>query len=233
MSLPAPGFKLLGRGFAKNIVLIPGWATDYRVFNNLELDYNYLLPVGISPFDFKAKLLSLLQERGYKSVSVLGYSLGGFLACDFAAEYSDMVEELILLGIRKSYGAGALKQARQGIASNARAFLYRFYLNCFSGYDREGLAWFRQNLLSNYLQDFSLPDLAMGLDYLSSNRIDAAKLKDIKKIRIFHGEEDLVAPLEEALEVKSALAQAEFNLMKNKGHLLFLSPEFKEYFYNG
>jgi len=233
MNWAGKGFKFLDRGFAKTLVLVPGWATDQRIFDTLDLDYNYLLPIGISPFDFKFKLFDLLKERHYDNISLFGYSLGGFMVCDFSSEYPHMVEELILLSIRKSYNAKVLKETRKGIKNNRRAFLYKFYLNCFSRYDKEGLAWFRSNLLDSYLQDISADELALGLDYLSSAKIESEKLKSIRKIRLFHGRDDLIAPLQETAEIKSGLTQAKLNLLDNRGHFLFLNKGFRKDFYHG
>lgn len=230
MNYSNSGFNYIDRGFKRNLVLIPGWATDYRIFSRLELDYNYFVPVDIAAYRFKEELLKLLKQRGYKSISILGYSLGGFLASDFAAEYPERVGELILFAVRKAYNNTALSQIKQSLASNAKAFLYKFYLNCFSKGDREGLSWFRNNLLDAYLDNHCPGRLNQGLDYLSSARIDTEKLSCIKEIAIFHGENDLIAPLKEALEIKHALPKARLNLLPGKGHIFFLSGGLKEYF---
>ena len=64
---------------------------------------------------------------------------------------------------------------------------------------------------------------------ISSNaEMNHGSLSGVRKIRIFHGAEDRIAPLEEALEIKSSLAHAEFICMNGTGHLLFLNPDFKE-----
>ncbi|MBU0880591.1 MAG: alpha/beta hydrolase [Candidatus Omnitrophica bacterium] len=74
-------FKLISTPGAKDtMLLIPGWATDYRIFNNLNIKYNYLLPVEFSPFMFSEDLLAAMKENGIKKISVLGWSMGGFIA---------------------------------------------------------------------------------------------------------------------------------------------------------
>ena len=37
-------FKYIDRQKPETAVLVPGWATDYRIFDTLDLDYNYLMP---------------------------------------------------------------------------------------------------------------------------------------------------------------------------------------------
>jgi len=53
----------------------------------------------------------------------------------------------------------------------------------------------------------------------------------VKKIKIFHGTEDTIAPLGEAEELGSRLPQAEFIRITGAGHCPFLSRKFRDVFY--
>lgn len=227
----ASEFRLQDRGFEKITVLIPGWATDYRIFNALNLNYNYLLPTRISPFKFSDELSKLLDEKSIDKISLFGWSLGGFLAVDFALKNLDRVDELILLGIRKKFPEKELDEARHQLKKNKKAYLYKFYLECFSGDCKEGLAWFKKNLLKDYIRQMHLKNLIYGLDYLSQARINAEFLAPINKIRIFHGEKDNIAPLREAKEIKSYLPKAKFISLGGVGHIPFLAQNFIGKFY--
>jgi pimeloyl-[acyl-carrier protein] methyl ester esterase len=226
------GFKLLERNFKKTILLVPGWATDYRIFSILELDYNYLLPIEFSPSDFKDRLSELLNEKSLDKISVLGWSLGAFLAAEFAAQNPSRIDELILVSVRKNFEPKTLEEAKLRLKKNKRAYLYKFYLDCFSDSDREGLRWFRNNLLQDYISKMELDDLMQGLDYLSAARLDFKSLAPIKKIRVFQGLEDKIAPVREIEETKDHLPQAELVYMSGAGHIPFLSKIFRERFYN-
>ncbi len=226
-------FKFVNRGFKDTAVLIPGWATDYRIFGTLELNYNYVLPVKFSPFNLKEELLEFLRETAIERISLFGWSLGGFLAAEIAAQYPERIGELILLSIRKDYCPGLLKDIRQKIKKNKCAYLYKFYRGCFSPEDQDGLKWFKNKLLMRYAHQISLESLLLGLDYLSNVKIEPASLKKLKKIRIFHGRDDLVAPFKEARQIKSGLPQAEFICLPKAGHIPFLNPQFKKIFYYG
>lgn len=226
-------FRFLDRGFKDTLVLIPGWATDYRIFNSLDLDYNYLLTTKLYPFNFNSALLDKIDKQRLCEISIFGFSLGGFLACGFAAKYPQTISELILVGIRRNYQPKALVQIREHLSKNRRAWLYKLYKSCFSGLDKQGLSWFKKNLLEEYIAKIGPEELIWGLDYLASHRIEPRALADIEKIRIFHGSDDAVAPLEEALEIKSKLPQAEFIHLSGLGHISFLNPVFKERFYHG
>ncbi|MGA2774850.1 MAG: hypothetical protein ABSE81_02165 [Candidatus Omnitrophota bacterium] len=223
--------KFVNRGFKDNLVLIPGWATDYRIFQPLELNYNYLLVSEFSPFSFTQDLSQYLKSNSIAKISILGWSLGGFLAADFTVRNRDNVEQLILLGMREKYKVQALTGIEEKLKKNRVAWLYKFYLDCFSRNDRQGLSWFRKELLKDYLKKQELLGLIAGLDYLSRVALDINSLKQIESLRIFHGSADIIAPLKEALAIKAQLPKAEFVSVQKVGHALFLSSSFKDIFH--
>ncbi len=233
MTSKASQFKLLDRGFKKNIVLIPGWATDYRIFSSLELDYNYILPEKLNLFGFNADLLQLLNKKSIDNALLFGWSLGGFLAVEFALKNPERVDEVILLGIRKRFDSKKLEEVKRKIKKNKKAYLYKFYLECFSDAEKEELAWFRKYLLRDYLRQMKLEDLISGLDYFSKVHIDLEPLASIKRLIFFHGLDDKIAPVKEIEEIKSSLPSQEFIIMPEAGHMPFLNRNFLERFKNG
>ncbi len=230
MISPVSKFKSFNRGFKKTIALIPGWATDYRIFNTLELNYNYLLPIECHPFNFAKELRESLDRESIDRISLFGWSMGGFLAADFASKNPDRVDELILLSVQKKFSPDLLEDIKLMLKKNKKAFLYRLYLNSFSEADKEGLTWFKQRLLMSYIDELKLEDLLCGLDYLSRTQINPESLAGIKKIIIFHGREDKIASFNEAQQIKSELSQAEFICLRGTGHVTFLNQKFKEKF---
>ena len=233
MISPVSKFKLSNRGFNKTIVLIPGWATDYRIFNALDLNYNYLLPIEYDPFNFERDLKELLNREAIDKVSLFGWSMGGFLAADFASKNPDRVDELILLSVQKKFSPELLQDIKLKLKQNMRAFLYKLYFNYFSREDKEGLSWFKDHLLMSYIDELKLEDFLCGLDYLSQTQINPESLAGIKRIRIFHGQDDKIASLDEAHQIKSELSQAEFICLPGTGHVPFFNRKFKEKFLNG
>lgn len=224
----------MSKGFKDTITLIPGWATDYRIFANLELrKYNYLLPVKLCPFTFKKDLLEQLKKKSLNKISLFGFSMGGFLAVDFALSYPERIDELILLSIRRKFASAVLKEIEEKLKKNKNAYLYKFYLDCFSRDDAEQLKWFKKHLLPDYKNKMELKSLIKGLDYLSRREINPESLAGIQKIRIFHGGKDWIAPLNEAREIASYLPQAEFVCLPKRGHFLFLNPQFMDKFSHG
>jgi pimeloyl-ACP methyl ester carboxylesterase len=217
-------FRFLDRGRKDSIVLIPGWATDHRIFDLLDLDYNYILPIGYSPFWGADGFTRFLRERKIEKVSLFGWSLGGFRACDFAARYPGMVSELILVGIRERYDPEGLDSIEQQLRRNKRGYLYKFYSQCF--FDKDERARFKMGLMKSYLKELSLESLLDSLDHLRSAEIKPEGLRKAERITILHGTGDRIAPIEEARRISEGLKNARFVPVAGAGHMPFLNSEF-------
>ena len=218
-------FKFIDKGFKDLAVLIPGWATDYRIFGTLDLEFNYLVPLNLHPDTFEKDLLEALREHNVKKLSLFGWSLGGFLASSFASRHKGLIDRLILVSVRKKYDKDELDRIKINLTKNKRGFLYKFYSQCF--FKKENMRWFRKNLLKPYSEELDLNYLTDSLDYLRGAEMNPELLKPIKKIKIIHGECDSIAPLVEALWLKERLPHAEFISLKNAGHMPFLEDGFR------
>lgn len=215
--------KFIDRGFKENIVLIPGWATDWRIFGNLYLNYNYLLPVEFDPFSFEKELMQELNKRLLSKISLFGWSLGGFLAAEFAVKNPERIEELSLLSIRQRFDHAVLKSIESKLKVNKEAYLRKFYFSFFCDSEEKMQVWFKRNLLNNYLEEMELNNLINGLSYLSEAKIAPGLLSGFKKIKIVHGSEDKIVPLNEVIAIKSQLAAAKFICLPQTGHVPFLA----------
>ncbi len=214
-------FKFVDRGFKKTLLLVPGWASDVRIFSRLDLKYNYLFVSKIRLSSFTEDAGQALEERALEKVSLFGHSLGGFLVRDFALAFPQKTEELFLAGIRKRYGREEIQGVAERVKKNRAAFLRRFYADCFAEEDKEWL-WFKENLLKAYLEEMRLEGLLEGLDYLSKVSMEPKDLQDIKKLTIYHGAEDKIAPLKEASEIAKGVPHARFIVVPNAGHMVFI-----------
>lgn len=220
-------FRYLDRGYQRNIVLIPGWATDYRIFNLLNLKFNYLLPLDFSPATFEDSILNTLGDNKIEKISLLGWSLGGFVAAEFSAKHPNLVDELILVSIRKKYKKEAIDEIKELLKKSKKGYLYKFYGQCFSR--KVSLSWFKKNLLKTYCQDFDLDYLLTTLDYLEKSQIFTQELSGIKRIKIIHGENDRIAPIDEAREVQKNINGSELIVVKDSGHIPFLEADLGKY----
>ncbi|MEA3305919.1 MAG: alpha/beta hydrolase [Candidatus Omnitrophota bacterium] len=219
------GFKYIDRGKKDSIALIPGWATDYRIFSRLDLKFNYLIPVDFSPFTFEKSFFEALKENNITRISLLGWSLGGFLAAEIASKHTRLIDRLVLVSIRKKYKKEELKAVKKHLRKSRRGYLYRFYTRCFS--EKGEMSFFRKNLLKDYCDGFNLDYLFTALDYLKTAEIKPELLKRVEKVKIIHGEFDKIAPIREAMDIKNGLPQAEFITIDKAGHMPFFKDAFK------
>ncbi len=219
-------FKYLDRGYQKAIVLIPGWAADYRIFDSLDLKFNYLLPLNFSPFTFEKSLLNVLRDKGIAKVSLFGWSLGGFLGVEFALKHKDLIDELILISVRKKYKEKEIAVIKELLKKSKKGYLYKFYARCF--FKKISLSRFKENLFKSYCEQFDLEYLFAALDYLGRTKIEPKELDRIERVKIIHGEADKIAPIKEARSIKNS-TRAEFIAIKNSGHIPFLEVDLGKY----
>lgn len=226
-------FEFIPRGFSDTAVLIPGWASDCRIFAGLDLPYNYLLPARINFSDFQRELLGALEKNSLQKTHLLGWSLGVFLAMEFAAKNPSWIKGLILLSIARDFDRNLLKEIESKIKKNKRAYLYKFYQDCFSAEDRAGWCWFEKNLFRDYLNNLELDELIAGLGYLSLAKLMPKDAGGIDEVKIFHGEKDRIMPFLDAAGIKSEFGQADFTALPGIGHICFLNSRFKDKFSHG
>jgi len=220
-------FNFIDRGKPDSIVLIPGWATDYRIFNSLELAFNYLVPIRLSPYTFEEALVAALEDNNLSTISLFGWSMGGFLAYEFAIRNISLVDELILVGIRWKYKKEEINEVEEALKARKKGYLNRFFSDCFSG---NHITKSNKDLLREYCRDMELDYLLNTLDYLSKTEIKPELLQQIQKITIIHGEKDRIAPISEAVEIKDAVNNARFILVEESGHIPFLEENFRGVF---
>ncbi len=224
-------FKFVDRKEKGHLVLIAGWAFDYRIFGTLDLPYNYFFFAGTSIANFEDELKKLLAENNIDKVSIFGWSQGAFAACDFAAGNPDTIEEIILAGVRKKYEKEGLADVRDALIKNTKPYLYKFYSRCFSENEKDAYRWFKNTFLKDYLEKMSSDQLIEGLERLEQTKIRPDSLKKLKHIKIVHGCDDSIAPIDDAVDIANRLPQSRFIAFEKTGHLPFLRKDFKRRLY--
>jgi len=220
-------FRYINREHKRTIALIPGWASDHRIFNALRLDFNYLVPVTFSPSSFVNDLETALLDNKIKKLSLLGWSMGGFLAAEFAAKNKDLMEYLILVSVRKKYPEQEINKVKRSISRNKIGYLYKFYKACFI--NNEEMAWFKKNLFKEYCRNINTDELMAGLRYLYSTDMRLVDFKNPPFKTIFiHGEKDTIAPIREAEDVKAHLQNAAFVHVDRAGHMPLFKVDLKK-----
>ena len=79
--------KYVDRHHEETLLLVPGWAFDERIFDGLDLPYNYLLFSGISMLSLENIILQYVKEHQCQPLSLLGWSQGGLALSNFSAKH--------------------------------------------------------------------------------------------------------------------------------------------------
>ena len=147
--------------FKEDLLLLPGWATDIRVFNPFflkQFDYNFIYPELSDLAEPHFLLEKIFEFSKSKVINCLGWSMGSFLVMDFILKYGaeKKIKNVFLYGIRQSYNKSEIKKVRLYLKKNKNLYLREFY--------RE--AALEESLAKEYADLFEEQFLLSGLDYL-------------------------------------------------------------------
>lgn len=223
--------RFVDRHAADSLVIVPGWAFDHRIFAGLDLPYNYYIFDATSPSILVDEVKDLVFRIDRCSVSFLGWSKGAFAVCELAARNPELVDELLLISVRRRYDKEELDNMRESLRKNKTACLKRFYRQCFSKEEMERYQWFKTALLKDSLETISMERLMGDLDWLEQVEIRPQDLRGIADVKLIHGVRDAIAPIEHAAELAGALPQSQLIAFEQAGHMPFLRGDFKRRVY--
>jgi len=219
-------FFVVGGGGDPSMVLLPGWATDGRIFEGALPGVTAVTTGPLRPEGFSRRLAAFLDRTGRGPVTVVGWSLGGFLAAEFAREYPDRVRRVVLVGIRREYPEGDVAGVLRSLSSDPGSCLTAFYARCFFPSQMPAYRRFRAGLQAVYLREMDGEALREGLSYLASARLSRETLPACP-VAIVHGGKDVVAPLAEAEGVAREGGNATFHPLPGAAHAAFLADGFR------
>ncbi len=209
-----------------SMVLLPGWATDGRIFEGVLPGVTAVTTGPLRPDRFTARLASFLDRAARGPVTVVGWSLGGFLAAEFAREYPDRVRRVVLVGIRREYPEGDVAAVLRSLSADPAGCLSGFYAQCFYPSQMPAYRRFRAGLQAAYLREMDGVALREGLSYLASARLSGETLPACP-VAIVHGEKDVIAPFAEAEGVAREGGNATFHPLPGAAHAAFLADGFR------
>lgn len=227
------------------LLLIAGLASDSQSWQPIigELSRHYRVIVldnrGVgrtSPNDVNTSItlmaddcMALIKSLNLRSVSILGHSMGGFVAMDCAVRYPDYVDKLILAA------TSALNSQR----NNALLADWVFYLE--SGMDLK--LWFRNVFYWILSRDFfeneeSLNEaIRLAIEYPHQQSKVAFRkqvqaiaefncLRDVSNITsktlVMCGKEDLLFPPEESFVLSEKIPGSRFSVIEKAAHSIHI-----------
>jgi pimeloyl-ACP methyl ester carboxylesterase len=219
-------FHVVGGGGDPSVVLLPGWATDGRIFDGVLPGVAAVTTGTLRPEGFAARLAAFLDRTARGPVTVVGWSLGGFLAAEFAREHPDRVRRVVLVGIRREYPEGDVRGVLRSLSADPGGCLSGFYAQCFFPSQMRAYRRFRAGLQAAYLREMAAGALRDGIAYLAGARLSAGTLPACP-VAVVHGGEDVVAPFAEAEAVARECGNATFHPLPGAAHAAFLADGFR------
>ena len=204
---------------AAPVLFLPGWGFSGQV---LELAENprpwAALAAPLDPATARPEILAFLAEHHLATIQLIGWSMGAFLAFDFACAFPEKITSLTLLGMRASWPPAKIAALRLALATEPAAFLRDFYRKSLLGYKKE-FRRFVSGQQEELLKSLDRQALDRGLDYLGYWRLPAQGPQC--PVFCWHGRRDLIAPVAERIMIPGACA----TIIEHGGHALFLEQE--------
>jgi len=180
----------------------------------------------LRPEGFSRRLAAFLDRTARGPVTVVGWSLGGFLAAEVAQKYPDRVRRVVLVGIRREYPERDVEAVLRSLSADPATCLSGFYAQCFYPSQMPAYRRFRGGLQAAYLREMDTGALREGLSYLAGARLSGETLP-VCPVAIIHGEKDVVAPLVEAEGVAREGGNTTFHRLPGAAHAAFLADGFR------
>jgi pimeloyl-ACP methyl ester carboxylesterase len=218
-------FFVVGGGGDPSVVLLPGWATDGRIFEGALPGVTAVTTGPLRPEGFSRRLAAFLDRVSRVPVTIVGWSFGGFLAAEFARKYPDRVRRVVLVGIRREYPEREVEDVLRSLSADPGGCLRGFYTRCFYPSQIPAYRRFRGGLQAAYLREMDGGALREGLAYLAGARLSGGTLPACP-VAVVHGKDDVIAPFTEAEGVARECGHATFHPLPGAAHAAFLADGF-------
>jgi len=201
-------------------VFLPGWGFDGRVLGLARPPFPWLAPAGpLDPERLVADLLAYLDRERIDRIRLVGWSMGGMLALDFAMAHADRVAALVLIGVREHWPGEEIETIRREFRADRKKQLTDFYRKCFLGH-KEIYRRFAATLQPDYPRELDPVVLERGLSYLAARHLGGGAAPAGIPVHSIHGRRDVLFPVDEMAIIRSATRE----IVENGGHAVFLAP---------
>ncbi|MFH1020654.1 MAG: alpha/beta hydrolase [Pseudomonadota bacterium] len=202
------------------VLFLPGWGFSGQVLDLAEQTCYWARPdTPLDPATTLPEILAFLAGHHLETIQLVGWSMGAFLAYDFAGAFPAQVTSLTLLGMRAFWPSSEISAIRQGLAADPSAFLRDFYRKSLLGYGKESRRFMAEQQ-ETLMESLDMQVLGRGLDYLAQWRLPAQGVQCPVFCR--HGRRDIIAPVTEQAVIPGAC----FTVIEHGGHALFLERGF-------
>lgn len=227
-------------GTGRPILLVHGFAEDSEIWknqvNHLSENYRLIVPdlAGSGKSDFIPEIFTmddhaemlehLLRQEKIPSVTIIGHSMGGYIALAFAEKYPTLVKALGLFHSSSAADTEEKKESRrkaiQFIKQNgSKKFLQQTTGNLLSPDSKQKTPGIVQELVDQY-SNFNPNSLVHYYEAMIQRPDRSEVLRKIAKpVLIIAGEHDQAIPVKLSQEQSFLPELCYFHSLKNSGHL--------------
>ena len=203
------------------------WEPQANVFENTFIAYD-ILGHGKTPYDkenisfddFSNQLINLINELNIKKIHLVGFSIGSLIARNFASNYSDRLESLVLLCsiFKRTEKQQQIVKDRFELAKKSKSLskqaLKRWFTDEYleknpNTYNKIG-SILEENNIENFLKIYEL----------FVNHKDNEKFENIKtKTLIMTGENDIGSTPEMSINLSKVINNSKVKIISKGKHL--------------
>lgn len=183
--------------------------------------------------DHAKVILGLVDKLGLEKINLLGNSMGGMVSVEFAVDYPDRLDKLVLVStaarLVESSGDVIMEWVNSFRELGFEAFFQKEVETIFHPKFIKENPWVIQ-LLRDVWKGRSLDTITWAVQGFT----EWDRLSDLDKITcptlIIHGEDDRIIPVEEALEMHRHIKNSKVHVFKETGHAVIAekADEFNE-----
>ncbi len=236
-------------GAGEPLILIPGFAsgawTWFRQIGELSKDFrvitfdprgigkseieNLPAPVNLTMQTFVADVLQILDDLMIEKVNILGASFGGFVAQEFALEFPERLNKLIL-ACTSAGGAGHVKPAIEILRSftpdpgltvgeRIRKFIRPAFTEKFNAEHAAEVEEVCRLRESNEVADaVYFAQLQTAFTFNTENELGKIKNETL----VISGDKDEVVPMQNSINLRNKIPKATLKIIENGSHLFFI-----------
>lgn len=195
----------------KNYILIPGWTRSARTYKGLSetrpenivsvIEHKDILSVGQPVGYFTEGLNRWVETQNIQRFNLIGHSLGGALAMEYALKFPEKVERLYLIN-------------SAGVYENEHLIttLVNVVKNIFEGKGRKLILGAKNSSNGGVRLHYHLGIYAHGADLLeSASRITVP-------VTILWGEKDILFSVKKGYRLKNSIPGSRLVVIPNEGH---------------
>ena len=206
------------------VICLPGWATPGSLFRQTYFPANQIIFDWVHPPTFMAAIKTLFKRYPHIRFTLLGFSMGGYLAQQVLKQYPDRVDHLVMIGTKTAYAGKAIDHVASQIATAKHQFLKRFFKqSCYTTEHYRHYMCYHYQPDSPYLDH---PCLLPSLHFLSTASLCKTTLQLSPRLTFIHGIHDRIAPFQAIHRFCQHLDSAHLIGLPQVGHIPFFDPRF-------